>query len=285
LIPHNGNLLMPDPHAPAREAFARFELRGKVALLTGATGHLGKSMAQALATAGAHVVLNARHRDALESLSADLNSHGGSSSTACFDVTDAPTSEAQIGKIAETYGHLDVLVNNANTGRPGTFESATAEDFDTAYRVNVVAAFQLLQLSLPLLKRSAERTTAGASVINIASMYGTVSPDPSIYGVSGANNPPYYGAAKSGLIQLTRYAACHLARYRIRVNCISPGPFPSSHFLERDPEFATRLAAKVPLGRIGNPEELQGPLLFLASDASSYVTGANLAVDGGWTAW
>lgn len=116
-------------------------------------------------------------------------------------------------------------------------------------------------------------------------MYGSVSPDPSIYGTSGLNNPPYYGAAKAGLIQLTRYAACHLAADRIRVNCISPGPFPSPQALERDPGFHGRLNAKNPMRRTGEPAELAGPLLFLASDASSYVTGTNLAVDGGWTAW
>lgn len=276
---------MSDPLSPAQEALAQFRLQGRVALLTGATGHLGRFMARALAEAGAHVVLNARKRDVLEALATELGSHGGSSSTACFDVTDEAAARTSLTQIENKHGRLDILVNNASAGRPGTFETATAADFDQAYRVNVTAAFQLLQLSFPLLKKSAKQTTGGASVINIASMYGTVSPDPSIYGGSGANNPPYYGAAKAGLIQLTRYAACHLAPDRIRVNSISPGPFPSAYFLERDPEFGARLAAKVPLGRIGSPNELQGPLLFLASDASSYVTGANLVVDGGWTAW
>lgn len=276
---------MPDLHSPIPEALAQFRLQGRVALLTGATGHLGKSMARTLAEAGAHVVLNARKRDALEALAAELGGRGGSISIACFDVTDEAVVRNSLDQVADKRGRLDVLVNNASSGRPGTFETATAADFDQAYRVNVTAAFQLLQLSLPLLKKSAQQTPGGASVVNIASMYATVSPDPSIYGVSGANNPPYYGAAKAGLVQLTRYAACHLAPDRIRVNCISPGPFPSAHFLERDPEFGARLAAKVPLGRTGSPNELQGPLLFLASDASSYVTGANLVVDGGWTAW
>ena len=116
-------------------------------------------------------------------------------------------------------------------------------------------------------------------------MYGTVSPDPAIYGHSGANNPPSYGAAKAGMIQLTRYAACHLAADKVRVNCISPGPFPVEEYLERDPAFREQLSRKNPMHRIGDPSELTGPLLFLASDASSYVTGINLPVDGGWTAW
>jgi NAD(P)-dependent dehydrogenase (short-subunit alcohol dehydrogenase family) len=276
---------MPDLRPASQQVLTQFQLQGRVALLTGASGHLGKSMARVLAEAGAHVVLNSRSKDLLAALAAELNGNGQSASIACFDVTDESAVRLQISELADKYGRLDVLVNNAHAGRTGTIEEATAEDFDRAYRVNVVAAFQLLQQSLPLLKKSAKLTMGGASVINIASMYGTVSPDPSIYGVSGANSPPYYGAAKAGLIQFTRYAACHLAPERIRVNCISPGPFPAAHFLERDPEFGARLAARVPLRRTGNPPELQGPLLFLASDASSYVTGANLPVDGGWTAW
>jgi NAD(P)-dependent dehydrogenase (short-subunit alcohol dehydrogenase family) len=276
---------MPDLRTTSPQVLTQFQLQGRVALLTGASGHLGKSMARALAEAGAHVVLNSRSKDFLVALAAELSGNGYSASIACFDVTDESAVRLHISELADKYGRLDVLVNNANAGRTGTIEDATAEDFDRAYRVNVVAAFQLLQQSLPLLKESAKKTAGGASVINIASMYGVVSPDPSIYGISGANNPPYYGAAKAGLIQFTRYAACHLAPERIRVNSISPGPFPAAHFLERDPEFGARLAAKVPLRRTGNPAELQGPLLFLASDASSYVTGANLPVDGGWTAW
>ncbi len=276
---------MPDLQTGTRDVLSQFRLEGRVAFLTGATGHLGQPMARVLAGAGAHVVLNARRQDALEGFAAELVNGGNQVSIACFDVTDENAVRIHIGKIAEKHGRLDVLVNNASSGRPGAIDRATAEDFHQAYRVNVIAAFQLLQLSLPLLKESGKRTAGGASVINIASMYGSVSPDPSIYGASGANNPPYYGAAKAGLIQLTRYAACHLASDRIRVNCISPGPFPAAKFLERDQEFGNRLSGRVPMRRIGDPQEIQGPLLFLASDASSYVTGANLAVDGGWTAW
>jgi NAD(P)-dependent dehydrogenase (short-subunit alcohol dehydrogenase family) len=275
---------MPDLQT-GNDVLSQFRLDGRVAFLTGATGHLGRPMARALAAAGALVILNARHQDALESFAAELVGAGMRVSIACFDVTDEKSARAHIDLIAKQHGRLDVLVNNASFGRAGGIDSSTAEDFREAYDVNVVAAFQLLQFSLPLLKESARGTPGGASVINIASMYGSVSPDASIYGVSGANNPPFYGAAKAGLIQLTRYAACHLAPERIRVNSISPGPFPVAKYLERDPEFGNRLNAKVPMHRTGKPDEVQGPLLFLASDASSYVTGANLPVDGGWTAW
>jgi NAD(P)-dependent dehydrogenase (short-subunit alcohol dehydrogenase family) len=276
---------MPELQIGSDHVMSQFRLDGRVAFVSGATGHLGRAMSKALAGAGAHVVLNGRRNDVLETFATELNKSGNQASTACFDITDENAVRTHLEKIAEKHGHLHVLVNNASAGRPGSIESATAEDFQQAYRINVTAAFQLLQLSLPLLKESGKHTRGGASVINIASMYGSVSPDVSIYGVSGANNPPFYGAAKAALIQLTRYAACHLATERIRVNCISPGPFPALQYLERDPEFGNRLSSKVPMRRIGNPEEVQGALLFLASDASSYVTGVNLPVDGGWTAW
>lgn len=269
---------LPDP-------LAGFRLDGRVAFLSGASGHLGRPMAWALASAGAHIVLNGRALDPIEFLAGELKGAGLSASTACFDVTDESAVRQNMALIQEAYGQLDVLVNNASAGRPGTMESATATDFEQLYRVNVVAAFQLIQAATPLMKEAGLRRRGSASVVNIASMYATVSPDPSIYGTSGANSPPYYGAAKAGLIQLTRYAACHLATQGIRVNCISPGPFPNAKYLEGDPRFHGQLKAKTPMHRTGDPGELQGPLLFLASDASSYVTGINLAVDGGWTAW
>ena len=271
--------------AQGTQLHSMFRLDGRVAFLSGAAGLLGRSMARALAEAGACVIVNGRRREPLETLAESLKAGGHAVSVACFDITDETAVREQIDAIGKKHGRLDVLVNNASSGRPGTLESATIEDFEQVYRVNVVAAFNLLQTALPLLKKSGKETKGGASVINISSMYGSVSPDPSIYGTSGANNPPYYGAAKAGMIQFTRYAACHLAPDRIRVNCISPGPFPSAKYLENDPGFRDRLNAKTPMRRTGDPDELRGPLLFLASDASSYVTGINLAVDGGWTAW
>jgi len=275
---------MNTPRPADGDALRQFRLDGRVAFLSGATGQLGRPMAEALAGAGAHVVLNARRGDVLGSLLQELTERGYTASAACFDVTDESAVAKNIALIGEKLGRLDIVVNNASHGRTGTLENITPADFEQSYRVNVVAAFCILQAAVPLLKQSA-KSTAGSSVVNIASMYGSVSPDASIYGTSGANNPPSYGAAKAGLIQLTRYAACHLAADRIRVNCISPGPFPAKKYLDNDPGFHERLRAKVPMRRTGDAHEMTGPLLFLASDASSYVTGINLAVDGGWTAW
>ena len=129
------------------------------------------------------------------------------------------------------------------------------------------------------------RSAGAGSIVNVASMYGIVSPQPAAYaGSPDFHNPPAYGAAKAGVIQYTRYAAVHLAPDGVRVNAISPGPFPSPS-VQEDPAFIAGLAARVPLGRIGRPEDLVGPLVFLLSDASRYVTGHNLVVDGGWTIW
>jgi NAD(P)-dependent dehydrogenase (short-subunit alcohol dehydrogenase family) len=270
---------------PQNDPLARFRLDGRVAFLSGAAGYLGRPMAEALAAAGAHVILNGRRQPPLDEFADELKRQGRQVSVACFDITEDAAIHEHMARIGEEHGRLDVLVNNASAGRPGTIETATSADFEQLYRVNVVAAFALLQAAKALLMEAGRRNQGSASVINIASMYGSVSPDPSIYGSSGANNPPYYGAAKAGLIQLTRYTACHLAPERIRVNCISPGAFPAARYLQQDPEFGERLKAKNPMHRVGDPLEVQGPLLFLASDASSYVTGVNLAVDGGWTAW
>ena len=115
-------------------------------------------------------------------------------------------------------------------------------------------------------------------------MYGKVSPDPSIYEESGFNSLPSYGAGKAAIIQYTKFLACHLAKKRIRVNSVSPGPFPQED-VQKNVEFINRLKKKIPMGRIGLPDELKGIMIFLASDASSYITGENILVDGGWTAW
>ncbi len=272
-------------HDSARDVTSSFRLDGRVAFLSGATGLLGRPMAKALAGAGAHVFVNGRKAEAVRELTNQLQQDGFKASEACFDVTDYSALRENVDRIGQKYNRLDVLVNNASIGRAGTFESVTPADFDEAYQVNVVAAFNLMQCALSLLRRAAALTAGGASVVNIGSMYGSVSPDGRIYGSSGANNPPQYGAAKAALIQMTRYAACHFAADRIRVNCISPGPFPDRRYLDADPQFHDRLRSKNPMRRTGDPAEMRGPLLFLASDASSYVTGINLPVDGGWTAW
>jgi NAD(P)-dependent dehydrogenase (short-subunit alcohol dehydrogenase family) len=253
-----------------------FSLAGRVALVTGGAGHLGRPVCHGLAEAGARLLINGRDAAKAEDLAAELRCLGHSAQALPFDVTDHDRAAKIIGGL----DRLDILVNNAGPIQTGSIETAAPTAFASAAAGIVEAAFVLTKAALPLMR------VRGGSVINIASMYGMVSPDPNIYGSSGFNNPPQYGAAKAGLIQLTRYMACHLAPDLIRVNAVSPGPFPPRDRLAKEqPDFLRALELKVPMRRVGRPDEMGGVVIFLASDASSYVTGANIPVDGGWTAW
>ncbi len=264
----------------------QFNLSGRIALITGAAGHLGPSMAAALAEAGAHVLLNGRNETNIKSEVDKIIKAGFKAFPAVGDISNEDFLQRLIRECDKRFDRLDIIINNASyNGGPGDMEKTTLEQFRNAYEINVMASFRIIQLAMPLLKKAAEQNIGGASVINISTMYGMVSPDPRIYGDSGQNSPPYYGASKAGLLQLTRYAACHLAPYKIRVNAISPGPFPAGNLQESNPTFYQQLCNKNPMNRIGHPDELSGAILFLASDASSFITGINLPVDGGWTAW
>ena len=261
---------------------ASFSLTGKTALLTGATGYLGEQMAMALGGAGARVLVNSRSRESAASLVERLKQKGYTAEPLVFDVTDT-------GEVAESMKTLEgqalhILINNAYAGAGGTVETTQASQYADSYEMVVSVAHRLLQISLPDLRKAVQQE-GDASVINIASMYGMVSPDHRLYDSPPGTNPPFYGAAKAALIQWSRYAACEFGKEGIRVNSISPGPFPAESVGKTNPAFIKKLASRVPLGRIGQAQELQGPLLFLASPASSFVTGSNLVVDGGWTAW
>jgi len=258
------------------DALTSFSLEGRIALVTGGAGRLGRPICHGLARAGANVLVNGRDAAKAEDFAGELRDLGYLATALPFDVTDHDRAIASIDGLER----LDVLVNNAAPIQVGSIDTVAPAAFATAAAGIVEASFVLTRAASPLLR------VQGGSVINIASMYGMVSPDPQIYGSSGSNNPPQYGAAKAGLIQLTRYMACHLAADRIRVNAVSPGPFPPRDRLVQDnPEFLRELERKVPMGRVGRPEEIAGVVVFLASDASTYVTGANIPVDGGWTAW
>jgi NAD(P)-dependent dehydrogenase (short-subunit alcohol dehydrogenase family) len=268
--------------SPAGKAL--FRLDGKVCLVTGGAGHLGTAMSTALAEAGAHVCILGRTQATLAKLVQQLAGRGLSAEATSSDVTMAEDIKSLVADLKKRHGKLDVLVNNAYEGRPGIMRDSKASDYVNAVEITVGAAAELVNAAHGLL-RNAVQVNGDASVINISSMYGMVSPDPRLYGQSGMNNPPHYGAAKAALLQYTRYAAVHLAPEGIRVNAISPGAFPPETVQQRDPAFAAALTQKVPLGRLGRPEDLAGAVIFLASSASRFVTGANLPVDGGWTAW
>jgi len=259
-----------------------FSLEGKNALVTGSTGFLGHSMAFALAKAGAHILVNSRSYNRAMSLVKKLNDAKYSAETFVCDITN----EDQLKNSMKTFVNkpLHILINNAYSGEGGTIKTATTQEYRQSYEVTIVAAHNLLRFAFPALCLAKDQS-GDASVINISSMYGLVSPDLRVYDSPIGSNPPFYGASKAALIQWTRYAACEYGTRGVRVNSISPGPFPNNAVKKANPSFVEYLGSRVPLGRVGLAEELQGPIVFLASHASSYINGANLVVDGGWTAW
>ena len=262
-----------------------FSLHGCHVCLTGATGHLGRAMAKGLAAAGATVILTARNPERLAHVTQTLKEERLSVDFFPCELTSAESRTELAAFLEERIPRLDVLVNNAHGGVSAAPGRTHQNDIEHAQSIAVGAPFDLVHKTLPLLQKSAETRRGGASVVNISSMYGWVSPDPRIYGDSGLNSPLAYGAAKAGMLQMTRYLAVHLAHHKVRVNAITPGPFPKNEIQRAQPEFCETLTHKVPLGRLGDADELLGPVVFLASDASSFVTGVNLPVDGGWTAW
>jgi NAD(P)-dependent dehydrogenase (short-subunit alcohol dehydrogenase family) len=257
-----------------------FCLKGRVVFVSGAAGHLGRAMSRALAESGAHVILNGRDEARLRDFAGELKTAGHSVGCAAFDVSDVEAVRHYFGGLTR----LDILVNNAISMTPKPRAELEPEDFAQTFQSSVVASFESVRAALPVL-RAGVAAEGEASVVNIASMYGVVSPDSRIYAQPEQASPFHYGPAKAALIQLTRHLAAELGPEKIRVNALVPGPFPRAEVSDKDPAFAARLAARTMLGRTGAADEIRGPLLFLASLASSFVTGSALAVDGGWTAW
>ena len=236
-------------------------------------------MSRALAEAGATLAVTSRDPDQAAAFANSLpgDNHLGLG----FSQDDTDSIPAFVDQVKERLGPVDILVNNAYGGTAPDIDTATAADFDQAYHTGVTSYFLLARAVADDLR---QRQCPG-SIINIASMYGVVASYPSAYEGLGVNSPPNYHGLKGGLVHLTRHLAAYWAKDNIRVNAICPGPFPKAETQEQMPDFIRRLDEKVPLGRMGRPEELKGLVVLLASDAGSYMTGQNILVDGGWTAW
>jgi gluconate 5-dehydrogenase len=252
-------------------------LCGKVALITGATGHLGGAMATALAEAGASVVVSSRRLADARAVAdrlppAELPHHA-----VAIDHMDETSIAAGFDAAVRAAGRIDVLVANGHEPLAADWRAVTAEQFNRQL-VNATGYFLLARLARDQL---VARGAAG-SIVLLGSMYGVVGSYPDAYEGIGPANPVAYQTLKGGIVQMARHLAVYWAKDRVRVNCLSPGPFPSDAAPEA---LVERLDRKCPLGRMGRPEELKGPIVFLASDASSYMTGQNLLIDGGWTAW
>lgn len=254
-----------------------FSLKGKTVLVTGGYGHLGSAISFGLAGAGATVFVLGRDENKFKqafaaSVQEDIRFQ-------FCDISQTQSIATAFEQVKELNGKIDVLVNNAFYSKGQHPEQLSDEEWAYGIDGNLNSVYRCIRKVIPYMKES------GGRIINVSSMYGIVSPDFSVYEESPASlNPPHYGAAKAGVLQLTRYFACYLGKYNITVNAVTPGPFPSET-VQQDEVFIQKLKKKNPLGRIGKPEELQGAFVYLASDASAFMTGQNLVIDGGWTAW
>ena len=260
----------PTPAATPIDPFAPFRLDEKVVIITGTSSGIGWRFAQVLHAAGAQVVMAARRLDRLEELAAQLP---GSLAVQC-DASEMSQCDDLVSTTLERFGRIDVLVNNAGTVALAKPEDETMADWRRVMGINLDAAFYLSQQCA---KRHMLPNRAGV-IVNVASILGMVS--------SERLPQASYAASKGALINLTRELACLWARKGIRVNALCPGFFDSelTNELVEDDGGIAWLKRRTPMGRIGNEDELDGALLFLASNASTYVTGTTLAVDGGWTA-
>lgn len=255
-----------------------FDLSGKVALISGASGHLGSALSRALAEAGASVICSSRNREKATAAAAALPSPGGANHFGVqLDHMDQESLSTGFDAATKCVGRIDILVNNGHEALGKDWKTVTPEEFSRQL-ANATGYFELARRT----RQQAVDRGAPASIVMLGSMYGVVGSYPDAYAGVCPDSPAAYHALKGGLVHLTRHLAVYWAKDGIRVNCLSPGPFPN----EKAPgEMVERLKKKSPMGRMGRPHELKGAVVFLASDASSYVTGQNILIDGGWTAW
>ncbi len=264
-----------------------FNLRNKTAIVTGALGLIGKEHCRALSEAGANVIVT----DIDENKCSEFAETLPTESTGIeVDVTNKESIKELRDKILKRFGHIDILVNNAAindmfenpkaASEQSKFENYPLELWQKSVDVNLTGVFLCSQiLGFEMAKQK------NGSIINVASTYGITAPDQSLYikedGSQSFYKPPAYSATKGAVIMFTRYLAAYWGKEGVRVNTLTPGGVENN----QDEFFINKYSAKTQLGRMAKPNDYKGALIFLASDASSYMTGANLVVDGGWTAW
>lgn len=253
-------------------------------LVIGPTGHLGPAMCLELAKVATTLILVGRSQRKLDLLKVEIQEKFQKLTVKIF-VCDL-TNELEVRKtcqlIHDFTPKLAGLVFNAFSGSVGPLPSTGTQEIDLATKVNISSPILIINDLIDLLKQPLE--TKNSSIVLVSSMYGAVSPDFTIYDDPGKVPSIQYCVTKGGVIQMARYLASYLGQYNIRVNSVSPGAFPQPKNLQNRLDFADKLRSKVPLRRLGRPEELATCVKFLLTSESSYVTGTNLCVDGGWTA-
>src|SRR5512143_235138 len=270
----------------------KFDLTGRVAVVTGGAGLLGAEFCRTLAEGGASVAVIDLNLQAAQQVAAKLCEAGYQAKGYGTDITDRAAVHDLVASVVRDLGRLDILVNSAALDpkfdasafekgiAPGSFEDYPLEQWNAALNVNLTGMFLITQACVqPMLQQGSK-----GSIINICSTYGLNGPDQRIYikdEVRVAFKPVYYTVTKAGVLGFTKYLAAYYAGSEIRVNALTPGGV----FNDHEEYFVRNYSAKTILGRMAHKDEMNGALLFLASDASSYMTGANLVVDGGWTAW
>jgi NAD(P)-dependent dehydrogenase (short-subunit alcohol dehydrogenase family) len=247
---------------------------GKTIVVTGGYGYLGKAIVESLAFHGANVIVAARK----EKNVSNLSDSGFQINFVEMDVSDSATIANAFSKIFNQWSKIDVIINNAFYLKGQSPEAMTDEEWNYGIDGTLNSVFRCIREIIPYFKKQGY-----GKIINVSSMYGVVAPDFTIYDDSPAFlNPAHYGAAKAGVLQLTRYYASYLGPWNIQVNAVTPGPYPAEQ-VQKDEHFIKQLSEKTCLGRIGQPNDVAGAFVFLASDAANYVTGQNIIVDGGWT--
>ena len=252
-----------------------FRLDGKTAIVTGGGRGLGQYMAEALSDAGANVVLCSRKKEALDEVKEGIEAKGGEALALACDVTEPDDVENVVKEAEERFGAIDVLVNNSGATWGASPLEMPLEKFDQVVWVNVRGTFLM---SRAVGRRMIERGEGG-KIVNISSVAGLVGGHPDYMQTIG------YNSSKGAVISMTRDLATSWARYGINVNAIAPGWFPTKMSGALIEQFEDRMLEDIPLHRFGNPEDIKGAILFLASPAADYVTGQTLVVDGGQTAW
>lgn len=269
-----------------------FSLKSKTVLLTGASGFLGRTMSEALLANGAKLTMLGRSERLMKVCDELAKKYGSQQVVAhAVDMYNTEALKHTLTDVVEEIGTVDILINNAHELGPqtgfnvpeGALENTPLQYIERNLAGGMLWPVLAMQAVFPGMKKQGK-----GSIINTCTMYSLVAPDPGLYAGTGKINPAGYGPAKAALMQLTRYAASFWGQYGIRVNAIHPGPFTNTentgpHTVKKTDPFLQSLGDRTCLGRIGNPKELIGILLFLASDASSYVTGQGISVDGGWT--